>query len=75
MRKVNTGERKKMQRHSYLTHMDTDLWDDLQKLKKLDNQSINSLMNTAVRKLIKERVSEVAQMRKTRNTLDNMVSV
>ena len=64
-----------MQRHSYLTHLDNGLWDDLQKLKKLDNQSINSLMNTAVRKLIKERVSEVAQMRKTRNTLDNMVSV
>lgn len=55
--------------------MDTDLWDDLQKLKKMDSQSINSLMNTAVRKLVKERVAEVAQVRKTRITLDNMVSV
>ena len=63
-----------MQRHSYLTHINTDLWDDLQKLKKMDSQSINSLMNTAVRKLVKERVAEVAQVRKTRTTLDNMVS-
>ena len=64
-----------MRRHSYLTHMDENLWDDLQKLKKMDSQSINSLMNTAVRKLVKERVAEVAQVRKTRTTLDNMVSV
>ena len=59
-------------RHSYLTHLDQNLWDDLQKLKKMDSQSINSLMNTAVRKLVKERVSEVAQVRKTRTTLDNL---
>lgn len=59
-------------RHSYLTHLDQNLWDDLQKLKKLDNQSINSLIQSAVRKLIRERVAEVAQVRKTRTTLDNL---
>lgn len=62
-----------MRKHRYLTEIDYDLWTDLNRLKKLDNQSINSLLATGARQLIAKRVQEVSQVRKTRETLSNMV--
>ena len=59
-------------RHTYLTKFEPSLWEDLQRLKQLDGQSINSLIHTAIRRLVKERVAEIAQVRKTRTTLDNL---
>ena len=59
-------------KHTYLTNFEPSLWEDLQRLKELDGQSINSLIHTATRRLVKERVDEIAQVRKTRTTLDNL---
>lgn len=62
-------------RHRYLAEIDYDLWTDLERLKKLDQTSINSLLVRGARQLIKDRVADIAQIRKTRNTLEHMVSV
>ena len=60
-------------KHHYLTKFEPSLWEDLQRLKQLDGQSINSLIHTGTRRLVKERVAEIAQVRKTRTSLQNMV--
>jgi len=73
LQRVNTGDKNEMRKHRYLTEIDYDLWTDLNRLKKLDNQSINSLLATGARQLIAKRVQEVSQVRKTRETLSNMV--
>ena len=61
-------------KHKYLADIDTDLWNDLENLKQLEQTSINSLLVRGARQLIRDRVSEIAQMRKTRNTLQDMAS-
>ena len=57
-----------MGKHSYLTHIDYELWNDLKKLKKLDNQSMNSLIQQGCRLLIDKKVLELSEQRKRRNT-------
>ena len=64
----------KNMKHKYLADIDTDLWNDLERLKQLEQTSINSLLIRGARQLIRDRVSEIAQMRKTRNSLHDMVS-
>ena len=46
-------------KHTYLTKFEPSLWEDLQRLKQLDGQSINALI-TGTRRLVKERVAEIA---------------
>ena len=58
-----------MGKHNYLTSIDYELWNDLKKLKKLDNQSMNSLIQQGCRLLRDKRVLELSEQRKRRNTL------
>ena len=58
-----------MGKHNYLTAIDYELWNDLKKLKKLDNQSMNSLIQQGCRLLRDKRVLELSEQRKRRNTL------
>ncbi len=64
----------KNMKHKYLADIDTDLWNQLENLKQLEQTSINALLVRGARQLIRDRVSEIAQMRKTRNSLHDMVS-
>ncbi len=63
-----------MGKHNYLTAIDYELWNDLKKLKKLDNQSMNSLIQQGCRLLRDKRVLELSEQRKRRNTLADMVT-
>ena len=63
-----------MKTHNYLTRINDDTWMDLQRIKELDNQSANSLINEGVRMVIADKLQKISQMKKQRNTLHDMVS-
>ena len=63
-----------MKTHNYLTRINDDTWMDLQKVRELDNRSANSLINEGVRLVIADKLQKISQMKKHRNSLENMVS-
>ena len=63
-----------MKTHNYLTRIDDDTWMDLQRVRELDNRSANSLINEGVRLVIADKLQKISQMKKQRNTLQDMVS-
>ena len=64
-----------MRTHNYLTRIHDDHWEDLQRIKKLDNVSVNSLINEGVRLVVKDKLQQLSTLRKNRNSLENMVTV
>ena len=63
-----------MKTHNYLTRINDDTWMDLQRVRELDNRSANSLINEGVRLVIADKLQKISQMKKQRNTLEDMVS-
>ena len=63
-----------MKTHNYLTRINDDTWMDLQRVRELDNRSANSLINEGVRLVIADKLQKISQMKKQRNTLNDMVS-
>ncbi len=64
-----------MRTHNYLTRIHDEHWEDLQRIKKLDNRSVNSLINEGVRMVVKDKLQQLSTLRKNRNSLENMVTV
>ena len=64
-----------MKVHNYLTRINDDQWIDLQRIKELDNRSVNSLINEGVRMVVKDKLQELTTLRKNRTSLENIVSV
>ena len=64
-----------MKTHSYLTRINDEQWSDLQRIKRLDNRSVNSLINEGVRMVVKDKLQQLSTLRKNRNSLENMVTV
>ena len=62
-----------MRTHNYLTRINDDIWTDLQRIRELDNRSANSLINKGVRLVIENKLQQISQQKKQRNTLENMV--
>ena len=57
--------------HTYPARIDAQIYDDLMKIKDLDNRSINSLLQEGARLVRNKYVEQVAQDRKTRSTLQS----
>jgi len=57
--------------HTYPARIDAQIYDDLMKIKDLDNRSINSLLQEGARLVRNKYVEQVAQERKTRTTLQS----
>ena len=57
--------------HTYPARIDAKVYDDLLKIKDLDNRSINSLLQEGARLVRNQYVEQIAQERKTRTTLEN----
>ena len=55
--------------HSYPARIDAGIYDDLLRIKDLDNRSINSLLQEGARKVRDEYVADLSQQRKTQTTL------
>ena len=64
-----------MRTHNYLTRINDDSWEDLQKIKELDNRSVNSYINEGIRLVVKDKLQQLSILRKNGNSLENMVSV
>ena len=63
-----------MNTHQYLTRIKDEHWEDIQRVRTLDNRSANSIINEGIRLVIKEKLQELSTLRKNRTSLQNMVS-
>ena len=64
-----------MNTHNDLTRIKDSHWEDIQRVKTLDNCSANSIINEGIRLVIKQKLQELSTLRKNRTSLQNMVSV
>ena len=63
-----------MRTHNYSTRINDDTWEDLQRIKELDNRTANSLINEGIRLVVADKLQKISQQKKMRNTLEDMVS-
>ena len=63
-----------MNTHQYLTRIKDEHWEDIQRVRTLDNRSANSIINEGIRLVIKEKLQELSTLRKNRTSLQNIVS-
>jgi len=64
-----------MNTHNYLTRIKDEHWEDLQRVRTLDNRSANSIINEGIRLVVKEKLQQLSTLRKNRTSLQNMVYV
>ena len=64
-----------MNTHNYLVRVKDEHWEDIQRIKSLDNSSANIIINEGIRLVVKEKLQQMSILRKNRNSLQNMVSV
>ena len=63
-----------MNTHKYLTRIKDEHWEDIQRVKTLDNCFANSIINEGIRLVIKQKLQELSTLRKNRTSLHNIVS-
>ena len=63
-----------MNTHNYLVRVKEEHWEDIQRIKSLDNSSANSIINEGIRLVVKKKMEELSTLRKNRTSLHNMVS-
>ena len=63
-----------MRTHQYLMRVQDKTWEDLSRVKSLDNSSYNTLINEGIRLVVKDKLQQLSALRKNRTSLDNMVS-
>ena len=61
-----------MRTHNYLARIDDEIWLDLNRVKQLDGRSINSLLMEGARKIRDQKLMELSEQRKRRNSLKAM---
>ena len=59
-----------MRIHNYLARIDDEIWLDLSRVKQLDGRSINSLLMEGARKIRDQKLMELSEQRKRRNSLE-----
>ena len=57
--------------HTYPARIDAGVYQDLLRIKDLDNRSINSLLQEGARKVRDDYVHQLVQQRKTQTTLQS----
>ena len=63
-----------MNTHNYLIRVKDEHWEDIQRVKTLDNSSANQIINQGIRLIVKQKLEELSTLRKNRTSLQNMVS-
>ncbi len=63
-----------MNTHNYLIRVKDEHWEDIQRIKSLDNSSANVIINEGIRLVVKKKLEELSTLRKNRTSLQNMVS-
>ena len=54
-----------MNTHNYLIRVKDEHWEDIQKVKTLDNCSANSIINEGISFVIKQKLQELSILRKS----------
>mgnify|MGYP000918985922 CR=1 FL=1 len=59
--------------HEYAARIDYDLWEDMTKVKNLDagTTSINSFVNEGLRMVRDQKMEQISQQRRRRESLSN----
>ena len=63
-----------MNTHNYLIRVKDEHWEDILRVKTLDNCSANSIINEGIRLVVRKKLEELSTLRKNRTSLQNMVS-
>ena len=63
-----------MRTHNYLARIDDEIWLDPNRVKQLDGRSINSLLMEGARKIRDQKLMELSEQRKRRNSLEAMTN-
>ena len=63
-----------MRTHNYLARIDDEIWLDLNRVKQLDGRSINSHLMEGARKIRDQKLIELSEQTKRRNSLEAMTS-
>ena len=63
-----------MRTHNFPLRINDELWDDIKRIQQLDNQSANSILNQGARLIVKEKLQEISQQKRNRNTLQDMTA-
>ena len=63
-----------MNTHNYLIRLKDEHWEDIQRVKTLDNCSANSIINEGIRLVVRKKLEELSTLRKNRTSLQNIVS-
>lgn len=64
-----------MRTHNYLARINDEIWEDLKRVKILDNSSINSMIQKGCRIFIKYKLQKISQMKKKRNSIEDMLGL
>ena len=62
-----------MNTHNYLVRVKDEHWEDIQRIKSLDNSSANVIINEEIRLVVKEKLQQMSTLRKNRTSLYNMI--
>ena len=62
-----------MNTHNYLVRVKEEHWEDIQRIKSLDNSSANIIINEGIRLVVKEKLQQMSTLRKNRTSLYNMI--
>ena len=54
-----------MNTHNYLVRVKDEHWEDIQRVKTLDNCSANSIINEGIRHVIKQKLQELSKLSKS----------
>ena len=63
-----------MRTHNFPLRINDELWDDIKRVQQLDNQSANSILNQGARLIVKEKLQEISQQKRNRNTLQDITA-
>ena len=63
-----------MRTHNFPLRINDELWDDIKRVQQLDNQSANSILNQGARLIVKEKLEQISQQKRNRNTLQDMTA-
>ena len=63
-----------MRTHNFPLRIKDEIWNDIKRVQELDNSSANSLLNQGARMIVQEKLQEISQQKRNRNTLQDMVS-
>ena len=62
-----------MNTNNYLVRVKDEHWEDIQRIKSLDNSSANVIINEGIRLVVKEKLQQMSTLRKNRTSLYNMI--